>query len=94
MACGVPVVGSAVGGLIDTIVDGQTGFHVPARDPDSLSRVLRTLLDDAPLRQRFGDAGARRAAERYGHDQVASSTLACYRRILPQPRLGAAWVSP
>lgn len=94
MACGVPVVGSAVGGLIDTIVDGQTGYHVPPRDPESLARVLRTLLDDAELRRGFGEAGARRAADRYGHDQVASSTLASYRRVLPQVRPRAAWVSP
>ena len=94
MACGVPVVGSAVGGLIDTIVDGQTGFHVPPRDPDKLAASVQTLLDDAALRQQFGEAGARRAAERYGHDQVAASTLTCYRRLLPVARPRAAWVSP
>jgi glycosyltransferase involved in cell wall biosynthesis len=94
MACGVPVVGAAVGGLIDTIVDGETGFHVPPRAPDRLAAVLRSLLDDAALRQRLGSAGARRARERYGHDQVAASTLACYRRLLPQARPRAAWVSP
>ena len=94
MACGVPVVGAAVGGLIDTIVDGETGFHVPPRAPDRLAAVLRSLLDDAALRQRLGSAGARRARERYGHDQVAAATLACSRRLLPQARPRAAWVSP
>jgi len=94
MACGVPVAGSAVGGLIDTIVDGETGLHVPPRDPDRLAAVLRTLIDDATLRRRLGDAGARRAAARYGNDQVAAATLACYRRVLPEVRQRAAWVSP
>jgi glycosyltransferase involved in cell wall biosynthesis len=94
MACGVPVVGAAVGGLIDTIVDGETGFHVPPRDPDRLAAVVRTLLADRALRQRLGAAGARRAAERYGHDQIAAATLRRYRRVMPQVRQDAAWASP
>lgn len=93
MACGVPVVGAAVGGLIDTIVDGETGFHVPPRDPQRLAATLRMLLDDGALRQRMGAAGARRAAERYGHDQIAAATLRRYRRVIPQPRPRAAWAS-
>jgi glycosyltransferase involved in cell wall biosynthesis len=93
MACGVPVVGSAVGGLIDTIVDGETGFHVPPRDPKRLASTLRTLLDDAALRRRLGAAGARRAAEKYGHDQVAAATLHCYRRLMPSVREPAVWAS-
>ena len=94
MACGVPVVGAAVGGLIDTVVDGQTGFHVQPRDPDRLAAVLRGLLDDPGLRRRLGEAGARRAIEHYGHDRVAAATLACYRRVIPQARPRAAWVAP
>ena len=41
MACGVPVVASAVGGLIDTVVDGVTGLLVPPRRPDRLAAALR-----------------------------------------------------
>ena len=94
MACGVPVVGSAVGGLIDTIVDGRTGFHVPPRDPERLATTLRTLLRNPALRRRLGEAGAQRAAENYGHDQVATATLACYRRMLPVARpQRSAWMS-
>jgi D-inositol-3-phosphate glycosyltransferase len=94
MACGVPVVGSAVGGLIDTIVDGRTGVHVRPRQPERLAAVLRELLEDADLRRRLGAAGARRALDHYGHDQVAAATLACYRRVTRQVRQPAAWVSP
>jgi glycosyltransferase involved in cell wall biosynthesis len=96
MACGVPVVGAAVGGLIDTIVDGKTGFHVPPRDPERLASTLRALLDDDSLRRRLGQAGAQRAAENYGHDQVAAATLACYRRAIGSRQLRArtAWMSP
>lgn len=94
MACGVPVIGAAVGGLIDTIVDGETGFHVPPRDAKRLAKVLRMVLDDPALRKRLGTAGAKRAAERYGHDQIAAATLRRYRRLMPQVRQRAAWASP
>jgi glycosyltransferase involved in cell wall biosynthesis len=78
MACGVPVVASAVGGLVDTVVDGVTGFHVPPRRPESLAAALRTLLPDADLRARLGAAGRRRVQTRYGWPRVAESTLAVY----------------
>src|SRR5690606_9408897 len=59
MACGVPVVASAVGGMIDTVVDGVTGVHVPPRDPERLAEALTALLDDAGAarRARYGAAG-------------------------------------
>jgi D-inositol-3-phosphate glycosyltransferase len=94
MACGVPVVGSAVGGLIDTVIDGVTGLHVPPRDPARLASTLSSLLSDPARRRRLGQAGARRAAEQYGHDQVAGATLAIYRRLMPQARPRTAWASP
>jgi glycosyltransferase involved in cell wall biosynthesis len=82
MACGVPVVASAVGGLIDTVVDGVTGVHVPPRRPDRLAVVLRRLLADPVLRDELGRAGARRARARYGWDRVARSTLQSYRALV------------
>lgn len=82
MACGVPVLGSAVGGLLDTVVDGVTGLHVPPRQPEAIAAALRLLLDDVPLRARLGAAGAVRAHCGYGWDHVARATLAAYRAIL------------
>jgi D-inositol-3-phosphate glycosyltransferase len=82
MACGVPVVASSVGGQIDTVVDGATGVHVPARRPDRLARALAALLGDAPRRAALGEAGARRARERYGWDTVAVGTLRAYQAVL------------
>ena len=63
MACGVPVVATAVGGLIDTVVDGVTGVHVPPRDPAALAAALRELLADGARRAQLGrDGRPRRAA--------------------------------
>ena len=86
MACGVPVVASAVGGLLDTVVDGRTGVHVPPRRPDLLGPVLARLLDDAGLRRRMGGAGARRARAHYGWLTVAGATLDTYASLLDRSR--------
>ena len=82
MACGVPVVASAVGGLVDTVVDGVTGIHVAPRQPRELARVLRSVLADAPLRASLGAAGARRARSRYSWERVADATLGVYHGLL------------
>ncbi|MEA2285363.1 MAG: hypothetical protein QOJ21_1406 [Solirubrobacteraceae bacterium] len=80
MACGVPVVASAVGGMIDTVVDGVTGVHVPPRDPERLAAALRGLLDDPQRRAGFGAAGVRRAGRLYDWRRVATATLDVYAR--------------
>jgi D-inositol-3-phosphate glycosyltransferase len=78
MACGVPVVASAVGGLVDSVVDGVAGVHVPPRRPDLLAGVLAGLLADPARRAALGAAGARRARRRYGWDRIARGTLQVY----------------
>ncbi|MEU2030497.1 glycosyltransferase [Nocardia amamiensis] len=84
MACAKPVVGSAVGGLLDTVLDGVTGALV-APEPDQVARALRPLLDDDSLRRAWGIAGYQRARDRYSWDRVAEETLAAYRRAAPAP---------
>ena len=78
MACGAPVVASAVGGLVDSVVDGVTGVHVAPRRPDLLGPVLSALLADKAKRAALGAAGARRARRRYGWDRIAGSILEVY----------------
>jgi glycosyltransferase involved in cell wall biosynthesis/phosphoheptose isomerase len=80
MACGVPVVASAVGGLIDTVVDGLTGIHVPPRDPERLAGELSMLLDDRPRRLAFGRAGVERVGRLYQWERIAAATLDVYAR--------------
>lgn len=81
MACGVPVVASAVGGMLDTVVEGVTGLHVPPRDPQALAIALQRLLDDPVLRQRMSANGRRRAVRNYNWDTVAAQTLEVYRSL-------------
>ncbi|ACU35839.1 glycosyltransferase [Actinosynnema mirum] len=71
MACGVPVVATAVGGLADTVVDGVTGVLVPPRDRKALVGVLRSLLVDDARRDAYGIAGADRVRVRYPWERVA-----------------------
>jgi glycosyltransferase involved in cell wall biosynthesis len=78
MACGLPVVVAAVGGLIDTVLDGVTGIHVPPRRPDLLGEALHTLLSKPALRGELGAAGARRAMARYSWKSVAAETARVY----------------
>ena len=82
MACGVPVVASAVGGLIDTVVDGLTGLHVPPRQPERIAAAVRRLLADEGLRASLGAAGAVRARQRFSWERVADATLEAYAAVL------------
>jgi len=61
MACRRPVIGSDTGGIKYTVVDGQTGFLVPPKDPDALAKKLALLAHDRELAFRMGQAGAYRA---------------------------------
>ncbi|WP_027941890.1 glycosyltransferase [Amycolatopsis taiwanensis] len=83
MACGVPVVAGAVGGLIDTVVDGVTGSLVRPRDPHRLASAIRSLLSDPVMRERYGIAGRDRVSARYSWDRIATDTLRAYRRANP-----------
>ncbi|GAA1774590.1 glycosyltransferase family 1 protein [Pseudarthrobacter sulfonivorans] len=78
MACGVPVVAAAVGGLRDTVVDGSTGIHVPPRDPEAIAAALARLLGDPALRDELGAAGQRRVRSRYSWERVAAETEKAY----------------
>jgi glycosyltransferase involved in cell wall biosynthesis len=81
MACGRPVVATAVGGLVDSVADGVTGDLVPPRDPDRLGEVLAALLADDDRRAAYGEAGVRRA-ERYRWSRVVADTENVYRQVL------------
>ena len=96
MACGVPVVASAVGGLVDTVVSGETGLHVPPRDPSAIAAALRRLLASPSERRALGRAGVERVRRHYTWDRVAEGTLAAYAQLpslQPAPTVDLAAVS-
>jgi len=96
MACETAVVASAVGGIPEVVVDGETGFLVPVEqmqespfeplDPDrfarELARRVNELMADETLRRRFAQAGRERVLESFGWGAVAERTELLYRSVL------------
>jgi glycosyltransferase involved in cell wall biosynthesis len=91
MACGVPVVTYAVGGLQSSIVDGVTGVHVPPGDVAGLVSALNALLDNPDQRRRLGAAARRRALRHYDLTRRAAAIATAYAELLA--RCGAAPVT-
>jgi glycosyltransferase involved in cell wall biosynthesis/phosphoheptose isomerase len=98
MACGVPAIAAAVGGMIDTVVDEVTGVHVPPRDPERLAQAANALLDDPERRARLGRAGVERVRRLYDWNRIAASTLDVYARVTrgqrPSRRLRSGFELP
>jgi glycosyltransferase involved in cell wall biosynthesis len=65
LACGIPVVATAVGGIPEQIDDGLTGLLVPASDAYNLAKCIVKLLKDTALKQRMGTAAAAAAREHF-----------------------------
>jgi glycosyltransferase involved in cell wall biosynthesis len=82
MAYGRPVVASAVGGLLDLVVDGETGLQVPPRDPGALRAALQRLLGDRDLRKRLGAAARERVQKHFTWPAVTKETIAAYEEAL------------
>ena len=84
MACSRPVIGSAVGGIPYTIKDGETGFLVPPRDPESLAARLEQLLSQPALSKQMGLAARKRVESEFTWTITAMRTGALYEAILAE----------
>jgi starch synthase len=96
MACETAVVASAVGGIPEVVVDGETGFLVPLEqmkespfepiNPEKFSRDLAAkinqLMADPPLRERFGKNGRKRAEEKFSWTAISQETKALYESVV------------
>ena len=96
-ACETPVVASAVGGIPEVVVDGETGLLVPVElspedpmrplDPDrfelNLAGAINALMADATTREVMGRAARRRAVEHFSWSAIARQTVALYETLLP-----------
>ncbi|MGQ5634731.1 MULTISPECIES: glycosyltransferase [unclassified Streptomyces] len=87
MACATPVVATAVGGQLDTVVDGTTGVLVPADEDYDLGPAVRALLADPERLARYGAAGRRRVLTHYTWDRVADGVAAVYGAVSSTPSL-------
>jgi D-inositol-3-phosphate glycosyltransferase len=92
MACGVPVIGSRVGGLAETVQDDVTGVLVPEGDTPALAAAIAGLLPDRERRRRLGVEAVERA-KRFGWPCIAREVIELYGELVPTFR-DAARLSP
>ncbi|GII86223.1 glycosyl transferase [Sphaerisporangium siamense] len=86
MACGVPVIASAVGAHLDSVVEGVTGLLVRPQDPAALARRTRALLGDLTRRTALGFAGADRAGSRYSMERIGRELVRVYENVTGRAR--------
>jgi glycosyltransferase involved in cell wall biosynthesis len=78
MAAALPVVATAVGGNPEVVEDGRTGLLVPPRDAARLASALGALIADPARRRSLGEAGRKRAEERFAFERMMSMYLEAY----------------
>jgi glycosyltransferase involved in cell wall biosynthesis len=88
MACGLPTVASAVGGIPAMVREGETGLLFPFSDTQALAKQLIRLLNDSQLREAMETRIVREGRERFHPDSVAAQTVAVYREILSRKHNG------
>ena len=84
LACGVPVVATAVGGIPEQIIDGETGFLVPAGDAPALAERLARLAQSPELVRAMAAAASRDAADRFSLERMVSTYVQLYREVIEQ----------
>jgi starch synthase len=97
MACSAPVVASATGGILEVVVDNETGYLIPFEqdpetkfpaDPEKFSRelanALTELMADPEKARKFGLAGRKRVEEHFAWSAIADQTIALYQRMIDE----------
>ena len=82
MAAGLPVAAYGIPGIVEVVVDGNTGLVVPVSEPDVLADGLERLAGDAELRQRLGSAGVTRVQTEFGFEEYVEKLSVLYRRAV------------
>lgn len=82
MACGLPVIGSKVGGLKFTIQDQRNGFLIQPNDTDALGDAIAFTLNHPPLRQMMGQMGQRRVRELFGWEMITEAIALIYEKAI------------
>ena len=86
MAMELPVVSSDCDGVLDIVVDGETGLYVPPRNAAELASALLRLIDSPETRHRMGKAGRTRVLELFDQQKQIDALVEIYRDLLPQKR--------
>jgi glycosyltransferase involved in cell wall biosynthesis len=86
MQHGRPVIASSIGGPLDTVLDGRTGFLVPPGDTDALVRAMQALVDDPGLRERMGSLARTLVRQRYQAGVVVPQFERLYHQVV-----GSRW---
>ncbi len=84
MAAALPMVATDVGGNREAIIEGETGFLVPPRDPEALADRILRLLDDRELGRRMGKAGRQRIETTFSLQRMVTETEHFYKRLLEE----------
>lgn len=84
MRAGLPCVATAVGGNVEAVADGETGFIVPSEDPDELAARILVLLRDPQLRRTMGEAGRERFLHCFTSATMVTKIVAAYQEVLSQ----------
>lgn len=86
MACGLPCIGTEVGGIPEVILDGETGLLVPDKDSEALAKSMVTLIENPELRSDFGQAGHSRLESEFSSSAMARKALGLYEELLADRR--------
>ena len=82
MSCGVPVVGSRIGGLPEVIIHEETGYLCDPNDVACMSAIVLGLLRDEDLRLKIGRAARARAEQEFNRDKVVARYVDAYQRLV------------
>ncbi len=94
MRYGLPVVATAVGGITDIVLDGQTGLLVPPDQPAALSQALQRLAQDRDLRIAMGEQARQRFVEHFEHEVIIDRTLDAFSKAIAQSAVVVPTASP
>ena len=82
MACAKPVVVTKSGGLVESVIDGETGFIIEKRDVNTLAGKICLLLRDGKLAQQMGEAGRRHVEEHFSRERMVHQVSELYQKVV------------
>lgn len=82
MACGIPIVTTGCGGMVEAVTDGVEGLVVPARDPEALANAVRQLWTQPQKRRSMGEAGRKRILAEFDATKQINQVIELYQSLL------------